>query len=115
VLQKLILQVIIALLGLLLAIKFVPGVKFTGPTEIFLFCGLILGLLNFFIKPVLDKITLPLKFLTLGLFGLVVNMGILWFVDVFFPELEIRGILALFYTTCIISILNYFFSPLTKK
>lgn len=114
-LQKLIFQISLAILGLWLAQRFVPGVKFGGPIEIFLFCGLILGLINFFIKPVLEKITFPLRLLTLNLFGILINAAILWFIDVLFPELEILGILPLFITTGIILVLNLLFSPLTKR
>lgn len=113
-LRRLISQIFIAILGLFLAIKFIPGTKFVGTWETFFFCGLILGLVNFFVKPVLKILTIPLRILTLGLFGLVINMGILWFIDVIFPELEITGVLPLFYTTCVIVILNLFFKP-TKK
>lgn len=37
--------------------------------------GLVLGLLNSFLKPVLDFITLPLNCLTFGLFAIVLNVA----------------------------------------
>lgn len=109
---SLILQIGAGILGLWLAAKFVPGVEFTGKIQILLLAGSILGLINFFIKPVLKKITLPLRILTLGLFSLIINMGIVWLVaDVLFPaELEIHGILPLFWTTIIIWVLNIILS-----
>jgi len=109
VLRKLICKIIAAILGLWLAQRFVPGVKFYGSLELFLLCAIILGVINFFVKPLLNKISLPLRILTLGLFGLVIDMGILWFLDVAFPELAIKGIIPLFLTTCIILILDIFF------
>jgi len=108
VLQKLLFQILAAILALWLAQRFVPKVSFEGATEIFLFCGLTLGLSNFFIKPILRKITLPLRFLTLGIFDFFINMGIVWFIDILFPELKIVGILPLFLTTCIVWVLNFF-------
>jgi len=98
----LILQIIIGISGLWLATKVVPGVEFTGTIQTLLLVGGILGLINFFIKPLLKLITLPLRMLTLGLFSLVINMGIIWTVDVFFIELIISGLVPLFWTTIII-------------
>jgi len=85
------------------------GIKFTQDWQILVFVGTILGLINFFIKPVLNLITLPLKILTFGLFSLILNMIIVWFLDILFPELQIQGVIPLFWTTLIIWILNLFF------
>ena len=127
--NSLILQIIAGILGIFLATKFVPGVnleillgqsslfgiEFTASWQILLLIGFALGLINFFIKPLLNLITLPLKILTLGLFGLVINMGIIWAVDIFFPELIIPGIIPLFWTTLIIWLLHYFLGFYTQK
>jgi uncharacterized membrane protein YvlD (DUF360 family) len=52
--------------------------------------------INSLLKPILDKITWPLKIITLGLFSLVLNMAIIWFLDLIFLELVIAGFLPLF-------------------
>jgi putative membrane protein len=104
--KRLILQIIAGILGLWLAIRFIPNVEFADSWQILILAGLILGLINFFIKPVVKIITLPLRILTFGLFGLVINMGIVWIVTIIFPELKISGILPLFLTSIIIWALN---------
>jgi putative membrane protein len=111
--RKLIFQIIVSLISLWLADRFLPGVTFEGSTSFFILCGSALGLINFFIKPILKKITFPLRLLTLGFFNIVINMGILWFVDVAFPELTIMRAFPLFLTTCIMSVVGLIFSPLT--
>ena len=108
-------QILLAVLGLWLATIFVPKVEFTGSIQTFLIAGVILGALNFFLKPILKKITLPLRILTLGLFGFLINMGIIWIVDIIFPELVIPGIVPLFWTTLIIWALGYIISKLFGK
>ncbi|OGZ18706.1 MAG: hypothetical protein A2175_00245 [Candidatus Nealsonbacteria bacterium RBG_13_42_11] len=85
-----------------LAQRFVPGVEFTGEMKYLILAGCFLGLINFFIKPILKIITLPLRILTFGLIGLVINMLIIWAVDIFFPELVIQGIVPLFWTSLIV-------------
>src|SRR5215472_15904016 len=47
-----------------------------------LLASLILGLLNAFVRPILLFLALPLVFFTLGLFRLVINALILYFVGV---------------------------------
>lgn len=100
--NRLILQIIAGILGIWLATKFVPGVEFVGEIQYLLLAGFFLGLINFFIKPILKMITLPLRVLTLGIFSLVINMVMVWIVDIIFPELIILGIIPLFWTTVII-------------
>jgi len=114
--NRLILQIIAGILGIFLATKFVPGVslevipgqsslfgiEFTTSWQILLLIGFALGLINFFIKPVLKMITLPLRILTFGLFSLVINMVMVWTVDILFPELVIQGIIPLFWLSIII-------------
>lgn len=99
---SLILQVIAGILGIWLGQKYVPAVEFIGSWQTLALCGVILGLLNFFIKPILKTIALPLKILTLGLFGLIINMLLVWVVDIIFPELIIPGIIPLFWVSLIV-------------
>lgn len=119
-LQRLIIQIIIGILGLWLAVKFVPGVNFTGPfflmptvwsdiLKTLVFVGALLGFLNFFVKPILNTIAFPLRIITLNLFSLLIAMVLVWLVDVFSPELIIKGIKPLFWVTLIIWGLNLFF------
>jgi len=130
--SSLILQIIAGILGLFLASKFVPGVslevipgqsslfgiEFSATWQVLILIGSVLGLVNFFIKPILKFITLPLRVLTFGLFTLVINIAIVWMVDILFPELVIKGIVPLFLTTIIIWILSLLlgvYKPKRKK
>jgi len=47
-------------------------------------------------------ITFPFRILTFGLFSLVINMVMVWTVDILFPELVIQGIVPLFWLSIII-------------
>ena len=114
---KLIFQVIGGILSFWLAVKFVPGVEFVGEIKYLIMAGAFLGLINFFIKPIIKAITFPLRILTLGLFSFIINMAIIWFVDIIFPELIIRGLVPLFWTALIVWLVSYFlglYSPRKK-
>jgi len=113
--RELILQIIAGILGLWLAIKFIPEVIFTGEIQTLLLAGTTLGIANFFLKPILKFITWPLRMLTLGLFTLIINLALVWTVDILFPELIIKGIIPLFYTTIIVLVLNFLLAKLFPK
>lgn len=110
-LGKLLFHIVSGILGLFLAIKFIPGVEFAGPVKTLLIAGLVLGLVNFFVKPILKKISLPLRIITFGLFSLIINMFLVWVTaDILFPgQIEISGLAPLFWTTLIIWGLNFIF------
>ena len=118
--QKLFWHIVGGILGIFLAVKFVLGVSLkvlpdssffgiilTQFWQILFLVGGILGLINFFIKPVLDKITWPLKILTLGLFSLILNMVIIKFLDILFLEFKILGLIPLFWATVIVWLINF--------
>ena len=102
-------HILIGIAGFWLAERFVPGVAITGGFKFLAISGLIFGFLNFFVKPVLDFLSLPLKILTFGLFSLILNMFMIWLVDVFLIELIIEGLTPLFWTTLILWGLNFFY------
>lgn len=107
--RSIFLQIFSGIIALWLSVQFIDKVEFNGPLKLFVIVGIILGLINFFIKPVLKKITLPLTWLTLGLFSLIINMAMVWIVDILFPELIIQGIIPLFWTTVLVWFSNLLF------
>ncbi|OGZ19339.1 MAG: hypothetical protein A3F95_01115 [Candidatus Nealsonbacteria bacterium RIFCSPLOWO2_12_FULL_39_31] len=107
---KLLFNVIAGTLGIYLAYRFVPGVFFSGNIKTLIIIGCILGIINLFIKPILKIISLPLRIITFGLFTLFINMGLVWLMEIIFNQnLDIKGIIPLFWTTIIICALNFFF------
>ncbi len=91
-----------------------PEVFSDGPITIIL-SGLAIGLLFFFIKPLIDLITLPLRILTLNLFSFIIIMFLVWITEVLFStHLEINGLQNLFWTSLIVLISNILFSKILK-
>ncbi|MCX6719889.1 MAG: phage holin family protein, partial [Candidatus Staskawiczbacteria bacterium] len=102
---------IVTLFGLGVVIRSYPesnffGFPLTAQWQIILVLGIVLGLLNYFLKPILKTLALPLEIVTLGLFTIVINMLLLWLLDKMFDELYIPLFTPLFYTTVIIWGLN---------
>ena len=101
-LKRFIAQLIAAILGLYLASRFIPSVQIDDGLKTLLMAGAILGALNYFVKPILKLISLPLRILTLGLFSFVINMALVWGADILFPGLVIKGLAPLFFTSLIV-------------
>lgn len=70
--MKLILRVLTTSILVLLISYFMKGVHVAGFSTA-IFVAIVLGLLNIFIKPILVLFTLPITFVTLGLFLLIIN------------------------------------------
>lgn len=117
--RKLFSQIVAAILGLWIATQFIGGVvvrvypdsnffgfSLTAQWQIFLVLGGVLGFLNYFVKPLLKAISLPLQIVTIGLFSILINMGLIFVLSLMFDELNVPFFLPLLYTTLLILGLN---------
>ena len=68
---------LVSALALYLTSLIVRGVEIESVAAL-LFAAVTIGILNAVVRPVILLLTLPLTLLTLGLFVLVVNAGMLW-------------------------------------
>ena len=113
--MRFIIQILTNGLAIFLADYLVPGFIFEGDILTLAIAGLILGLINVFIRPILKLISTPLIVLSLGLFTLVINMALLWLLEYFVPELIITGFWTYLWGSLIISMVNLVFSYRKKK
>ncbi|PIS35104.1 MAG: hypothetical protein COT36_04095 [Parcubacteria group bacterium CG08_land_8_20_14_0_20_38_56] len=111
----LLIQIIGNSLGIYLASCLISGFSFQGNLKILILAGFILGIVNFFLKPILKIISFPLIWLTFGFFSFVISALLLWLTAYFVPEIQIEGILPLCLATILISVIGTFLSFFTKK
>jgi len=69
--------------------------------------GLVLGIINAIVRPVLVFLTLPLTLLTLGVFLLVLNAFCLWLTTVFVPGFQVDGFWAAFLGALVVSCVSW--------
>jgi putative membrane protein len=94
-------------LSLLIIDLVVPGVNITS-FPVALIAAVVLGLVNSGVKPVLSLLSLPLNFLTLGGFSLVVNGLCFWLASLFVPGFSVSGLLAIILGPIVLSSVNTF-------
>lgn len=62
---------------------FVDEITYTGGLTFFVVGGVLMWLLNAIVKPLLKILSMPLIFLSAGVFLIVINIAILWFFSYF--------------------------------
>ena len=88
----------------------VPGItvsNFLGA----MFACVAIALINIFIRPLVEFISLPINFLTLGLFSLVINALLLMLAGFITPGFEVKGFLSALFGSILLSL----FSGLVEK
>jgi len=113
--MRIIIQIAINALAILIAAYLVPGIVFEGSIWKLAIAGLVLGLANAWIKPLLSLISLPLIIVTFGLFTVIVNIAILVFTAYLIPDLSINGFWSAFWGVLVISLTNYALGFLLEK
>ena len=85
-----ILRALISALGLWIATRWVPGIRIDTAGTLVL-AGLLLGVVNAIVRPILVILTLPITILSLGFFLLIVNTAMLALVAGLLPGFHIYG------------------------
>ena len=102
-------------LALFLADHYIDGVSLLGGYKELILAAAVIGLINFFLKPGLKLIFGPFIILSLGLFVIVINMGILYVADLLLPQVEFIGWSSLLLTTLLLGFINFIISIGFKK
>ncbi|PSB18062.1 hypothetical protein C7B61_18315 [filamentous cyanobacterium CCP1] len=97
------LTVLITALSLLIVDIVFPGVSIAS-FPVALIAGVAIGLVNSVVRPVLSFVSLPINFLTLGLFSFVINGVCFWLASVLVPGFAVRGLLEFFLAPVILSL-----------
>jgi putative membrane protein len=70
----------------------VESIEYTGGFKFFLIGGIVLGLVNFVIRPMVKLLSLPLIMITGGIVLVIWNVAILWFLSYFLSVVEFRDV-----------------------
>jgi putative membrane protein len=98
-------RAVLVALGLWLATSWVHGVSIDRPSTLLL-AGILLGVVNSIVRPIAILLTLPMTILTLGLFILVINAGMVALVAWMLPGMHVAGFGAAFWTAILVSLVS---------
>ena len=85
-----VLRALISAIGLWIATLWVSGIRIDNPGTLVL-AGLLLGVVNAVVRPILVILTLPITILSLGFFLLIVNTAMVALVASMLPGFHIPG------------------------
>lgn len=108
--RRIILRIFINALALYIASYYIPGISYEGGLEILIIGGIILGLLNAIVKPVMVILSCPLILLTLGLFYIVINTIILYIASILMTGYSIHSFISAIGGSLVISVVNWLLS-----
>ena len=112
---RLIIHILSNAIGIWASARLVHGIHFYGNWKWLILAGAVMGFINFFVKPVVKVVSLPLIWLSLGLFTIVINVLMLDLVAHIVPALVLDTWTAAFWAVIIISIINFFVSSLIEE
>ena len=112
-LKKFIQSWIINTLAVAVVVYIVPGIRYQNFTDL-LVASFLLGILNAFLRPIILLLALPLLIFTLGLFILVINALLLYFVGFLLkPHFYVDTFWSAFWGALLISIISLLLNSLT--
>jgi putative membrane protein len=103
--MKLIIRLLISTLAILVAANIIPGVQVIDTTTAVIL-AIVLGVLNTFVKPVLQILALPITILTLGLFYIVVNVFIIFFAEFLVQGFSVDGFIPALLFGLVVSVVS---------
>src|SRR5687767_4390733 len=92
-------------LAILFAAWLFDGVNVNSTQDAFI-AGLVLGIVNSVVRPVLVILTLPVTILTLGLFYFIISAFCLWLVSSLLAGFEVDGLLTTILAAILISLVS---------
>ena len=104
---------LISTLAVLVAANVVDGISYNNSIETLVTASLLLGILTAVLRPLLMLLSLPLVILTLGLFMLVINAALLYWVGKLVKGFQVASFSDAFWGALIISVISLVLNSLT--
>jgi len=104
--MKIILHWIILSVAVFATTFIISGIT-VDPLWTALIVGACLALFNMIIKPIINILTLPINIITLGLFSLVINGVLFWYLGTLIKGFHVETFYAAFMGALLVSIINW--------
>ncbi len=109
--MRFLLRLLLNGLAIVIAAWFVPGVRLEGVVPA-VFAGILLGLVNALVRPILLLLTFPFTLLTLGLFIFIVNAICFALTAALVPGFDLSGFLAAFFGALVVTVVSWVLNAL---
>jgi putative membrane protein len=106
-LRRLLYSWIVNVLAIWLAAVFIDGISYSDDWWRLIAAGAVFGLVNFFVKPIVKLLALPLIILTLGVALFFINLLMLYVTSWIVPGFDIDSFKAAIWATIVITVVNW--------
>jgi putative membrane protein len=114
VLGRLIATMVVNAAAIWVAAAIFDGITYSSLTNLLL-TGLVLGVVNFLVRPVVKILTLPITIVTLGLWLIVVNAAMLLLTSWLVSGFAVNGILTALGGAVVIGAVNWVLSGIMRR
>lgn len=111
--MKPVIKVALNAIALYVVAFIIPGFNFDGYSSL-LVASIIIGVVNTFIKPVLQILFLPVSIVTLGVFAFLINVGLLWGVSYLVPGFYINDFFTAIISSAALMLVSLFLHKLSE-
>ena len=111
--MRLIMRLAINVFALYVVEYLVPGFKLDNIWAATV-AAVVIGIVNTFIRPILQIITLPISIATFGIFALLINVALLYVASLIVPGFEIANFTTAIIASVVLSFVSWFLSRLAK-
>ncbi|QQS39578.1 phage holin family protein [Candidatus Woesebacteria bacterium] len=112
--MRIIIKLSISIFALAVVSYLVPGFVFTNVYALIV-AAVVIGIINTFIRPVLQIVALPLTIITFGVSAFLINVFLLWLASVLVPGFEITNFFTAVVGSIALSLTTFFLRRLEKN
>ncbi len=98
---------IVNVVAIWVAAYFVDGINYSDDYWILIVAGLVFGLVNFFLKPIVKLLAIPLIIITLGIVLFFINLFMLYITSWIVSGFDIDSFMAAVWATVVITLVNW--------
>ena len=111
--MRLIIKLAINTFALLIVEYLVPGFVLTDINAAVV-TAVVIGIVNTFIRPIIQLIALPISILSFGIFAFLINVALLWFTSIYVPGFQISTFSTAILASIILSLVSWFLHRLSN-
>jgi putative membrane protein len=106
-------KLIVNIIALLVVEFIIPGFELVS-LEATIVAAVVIGVINTFIRPIIQILALPFSIVTLGIAAFLINVGLLMLAAAIVPGFEIDGFLTAAVSSIVLSLVGAFLHKLSK-
>ncbi len=112
--MRLIIKIAINVFALLVVAYIIPGFRLSSLSAAVV-AAVVIGVVNTFIRPIIQIIALPISLLTFGIAAFLINVALLWLVSLIVPGFTIDSFTTAILASIVLSLVSWFLHRIANE